>query len=135
MRTVLSEKLWIGNAGDLRTWEHVLSANIAAVVDLAMEEPPGRFPREIIWCRIPLVDGAGNPTPSLRIAVQTVGHLIDSGLPTLVACGGGMSRSPAVVATALARVRGDTPEAWLQQIAASGPHDVAPGLWNDLRQI
>ena len=40
-----------------------------------------------------------------------------------------MSRSPAVVAAALVKVRGGSLESTLEDVARSGPHDVAPALW------
>jgi hypothetical protein len=43
-----------------------------------------------------------------------------------------MSRSPAVVAVALASVCGRSPSACLEEVVASGPADVATGLWKEL---
>jgi protein-tyrosine phosphatase len=135
MREVLPRLVWIGNARDGRDVAEVISREIAAVVDLAMEEAPAKFPREIIYCRFPLIDGAGNSPAMLQLAVRTLARLIETGTPTLVTCGGGMSRSPALVAAALAMANGGAPDDWLKQIAAAGPHDVAPALWNDLRRL
>lgn len=135
MREVLPRLIWIGNARDGRDVSEVISREIAAVVDLAMEEAPAHFPREIIYCRFPLLDGAGNSSSVLQVAVRTLARLIETGTPTLVTCGGGMSRSPALVAAGLAVANGGAPDDWLKQIAADGPHDVAPALWNDVRRF
>jgi len=135
MREIIPNRIWIGNARDARDVAAVLSREIRAVVDLAMEEVPACFPREIISCRFPLIDGSGNAPDVLQAVVRTLAALVEAEIPTLVTCGGGMSRSPAVVAAALSLVRGGSPDEWLQQIASSGPHDVAPALWNDLRQF
>ena len=60
MREFVPTKLWIGNAVDARDIRGVLGCGIAAVMDLAIEEPPIQFPRDIVYCRFPLIDGAGN---------------------------------------------------------------------------
>jgi protein-tyrosine phosphatase len=98
-----------------------------------MEEVPRHFPREIIYCRFPLVDGAGNPPATLRTAIYTLASLIQTKTPTLVVCSGGMSRSPAMTAVALSVTNGGSPDDWLKEITSSGPHDVAPTLWNEIR--
>jgi hypothetical protein len=66
----------------------------------------------------------------LRTAVDTVAALLRSGTPTLVCCGHGMSRTPAVVAAAIGLVRGTSPADGLA--ALPGPTDVTPGLWRDV---
>ena len=60
MREIIPNLVWIGNAQDGRNVEAVLRLGIEAVIDLAIEEPPLVFPRETIYCRFPLIDGAGN---------------------------------------------------------------------------
>lgn len=133
MRQIVSELVWIGNARDIRDVKGVLDREIAAVVQLAIEEPPVLFPREIIYCRFPLLDGEGNPAVILRTVVIAVSNLIEAKIPTLVGCSGGMSRSPSIVASALAYSKGESPEEWLLKTATAGVHDIAPALWNDLR--
>lgn len=132
MREIIPRLVWIGNARDATDVKSVLENEIAAVVHLAMEEPPTVFPREIIYCRFPLLDGAGNSAAILRTAIHTVSILIEAKIPILVACSGGMSRSPAIVAAAIARAKSEPPHEWLKKIAATGPHDVAPALWNEI---
>lgn len=133
MREVISGLVWIGNARDARDVAEVLKKEIAAVVQLAIEEPPVIFPREIISIRFPLLDGEGNMPTVLRSTITAIAALIESKVTTLVACSGGMSRSPAIVAAALALAKNESPDDWLRQIASTGPHDVAPALWNDIR--
>ncbi len=72
MREVITEKLWIGNAFDARDISGVLDLGIAAIVDLAMEELPIQFPRDVVYCRFPLIDGAGNQPAVLRTAIETI---------------------------------------------------------------
>ena len=94
MRQVGEYPLWIGTARDARDIRAVLDADIEAVVDLAMEEPPVALTRELVYLRFPLLDGEGNPVWLLRSAVVAVSQLIAARVPTLVACSAGMSRSP-----------------------------------------
>lgn len=135
MREILPRLLWIGNARDARDLNQVLDLGITAVIDLAREEPPISYPREIVYCRLPLIDGDENQTVILQTALTTVAHFISADLPTLVACSAGMSRSPAIAAGALSLVHDCSFAEALQQVGATGPCDVAPGLWNELQQL
>jgi len=132
MREVIPTRLWIGNAWDARDIRGVLGCGIVAIVDLAIEEPPIQFPRDIVYCRLPLIDGAGNQPTIVRAAIETVAHFMASGTPTLVACGAGMSRSPAIVAAAMAAVERITLMDALAKLTAGQPHDVSPGLLHDI---
>ncbi len=137
MHEILSNQLWIGNAGDGRDAARLLQAGVAAVVNLAAEEPSPALPRNMIYCRLPIMDGEQDDESVLDLAIQTVVSLLKKQIPTLVHCGAGMSRSPAVAAAALAIVQGGSPEEKLKEIAVSRPHDVSPLLWEavvDLRQ-
>ena len=122
---VIPEKLWIGNAFDARDITGVLDLGIAAIVDLAIEELPVQFPRDVVYCRFPLIDGSGNQPAILRAAIETTGTFIASGVPTLVACGAGMSRSPAIVAAAMAPTERITLVDALGKLIAGQPHDVS----------
>jgi protein-tyrosine phosphatase len=124
--------LWIGHEREGHDFAGLFDQGIAAVVDLAYEEAPRATPRELIACRFPLVDGAGNQPELLALAVRTVAGLVSAGVPTLVFCDFGVSRSPAVVAAALALLHSDTPEACLKRVTAHHPVDVAPRLWAEL---
>ncbi len=132
MREVLPGLLWVSNAIDARDISGVLGTGVEAVVDVAIEEKPIAFPRDILYCRIPLNDGEGNRPEFLRTAVEVVMRLMSAKCRTLVCCGAGMSRSPAVAAMAIARVRGEVAEKVLLEIAEKGPHDVSPILWAEL---
>lgn len=133
MRRVGEESLWLGPSAILRDPAGAAEMDVQAVVDLALNERPAVVGRELVACRFPLIDGEGNPTWLLRTAVEVVAGLIREGVPTLVCCGNGMSRSPAVAAGALAIARGIAPEEALRMVAAAGPADVSPGLWRDVR--
>jgi protein-tyrosine phosphatase len=135
MREVRHGMLWIGNALDARDAARLLAAGIEVVIDLAMEEPPCFLPRAMIYGRFPLVDGAGNSAAVLQAAIDTAVTFVRTNTPTLIACGGGMSRAPAIAAAALAIVEEINPDEILRQIAATGPHDVSPLLWVEMAAV
>jgi hypothetical protein len=132
MREILAGRLWLGNALDARDPRALFDVGIAAVVDLAYEEPPAQLPRSLAYCRIPLTDGAGNDPKLLRLALDTLQSLLSTGVPTLVACGAGMSRSPCIAAAALAVYHGASPDETLRSLLEHEPHDVSPAFWNDV---
>lgn len=131
MRTVPGYSLWVGSVADIRDLQAVLSARIEAVVDLALNEPVPALTRELVYCRFPLVDGAGNPPWLLRAAVEAVAGFVRAGVPTLVFCGAGMSRSPTIAALALSRVSDFPPAECLELVTGNGPCDVSAALWNE----
>lgn len=135
MRQIGYYKLYLGTALDARDLRRLYELEIAAVVDLAIEEKPAQLGREIVYCRFPLSDGAGNSPVLIRLAIETVEHLIKSQTPTLVACSAGMSRSPAIVAAALARIEGRLPEECLQALVRDQPHDVSPLFWQAVQGV
>ena len=125
-------QLWIGNALEARNVTAVLDIGIEAIVDLAVEESPVSSTRELIYLRVPISDGAGNPAARICLAIATIRNLVSSEIPTLVACSAGMSRSPAIAAAALSQLEGITIEDALAQITAVRPCDVSPGLLSDV---
>ena len=135
MREAITNCLWLGNAMDARDISAVLDLRIVAVVDLALEEPPIQFTRDIVYCRIPLVDGSGNRPEIIRAAVDLTASLIDSRVPTRVACGAGMSRSPIIVAAALTKVDGRSLDQALEDITAGVAHDVSTSLWAEIKAV
>jgi hypothetical protein len=135
LRQISSHLLWLGHAGDGQDYRRVLDAGIQALVQLAAEERTLDAPRDLVYCRFPLVDGPGNDTKLLQLAITTVANLLEMNVPTLVVCGAGMSRSPAVAAAALAVVFQESPDQWLTQVTQHFPADVAPALWHDIKMI
>jgi protein-tyrosine phosphatase len=132
VRQVPGYSLWLGHVVDLRDLCAVLDSGILAVADLALNEPPAAVTRELVYCRFPLTDGHGNPKWLLRSAVDCVAGLLRSATPTLVCCGAGMSRSPAIAAAALVRACGLPPAEALALVAGAGPADISPGLWQEV---
>jgi protein-tyrosine phosphatase len=133
MRQIPGYHLWLGHVGDVRDLRSVLSAGIAAIVDLALNEPPAKLTRDLVYCRFPLVDGTGNPPWLLRVAVETVAGLLHSCTPTLICCSAGMSRTPCIAAAAIARLQGCSLADALTAVTEGGPRDVSPVLWEELQ--
>ena len=135
MREIIPNVLWIGNALDARDVKGVLAAGIGVVIDLAMEEPPIQFPRDVVYCRFPMLDGEGNSPELLRSIIDTTANFVSANQPTLVACSGGMSRSPAIVSAVMAKVQAIELDAAVERITATGPCDFSPRLWNDVSRL
>ena len=98
MRQVGEYPLWVGTARDARDVKGLHDTGIRAVVDLAAEEPPAVLTRDLVYLRFPLVDGAGNEPKLVRATLAAVTALLRERVPTLVACGMGMSRSAGATA-------------------------------------
>jgi protein-tyrosine phosphatase len=128
VRRLAGRSLWLGHAGDLRDARAVLGAGIAAVVELADSEPLAALPRELIRCRFPLSDGGDNPPWLLRLAAESVAALVRAGVPALVCCSGGLSRSVCLAAAGVALAEGRPLDEALAEVARSGPADVSPRL-------
>jgi hypothetical protein len=131
MRQVVPHPIWIGHAGDGRDYARLHEAGIRAIVQLAVEEPAIRPPRELLYFRVPISDGAGNRADHLALAIRSVTELLSRRIPALVCCGAGMSRSPCIVAAALAMTSGMPPEECLDTVAGLGPRDVSSSLWRE----
>ena len=129
MREVHNGHLWVGDAGDLRDAGVFEDRALRALVHLALEERLPPLSRELIVCHFPLMDG-GNEIHVLSAALATTASFISNAIPTLVCCSGGMSRTPAVAAGAIAIVTGEDPQACLEPIVCDEPHDISPVLWD-----
>lgn len=132
MRQIDDRQLWLGHTGDLCHVAELFAEGIVTVVDLASNEPPTLLPREFVYCRFPIVDGGGNPAWLLRCAVETVAALVEANVPTLVCCSAGMSRSPAILSAALAKVARSSSAETLARVSAGQASDVSPALWSEI---
>jgi hypothetical protein len=135
MREILPDRLWLGNAADAHNVESIMQAGITAVIDLAIEQVMPAFPRSLIYCRFPIMDGQQGAQAILQTAIEALVSLLRHGIPTLICCSAGMSRSPAVAAGAISVCYGGTPDDRLREIVLGHPHDVSPSLWQDVRSI
>jgi protein-tyrosine phosphatase len=127
--------LWIGHKGDWTDFRRVFDLGIEALIQLAAEELPPQSPRNLICCHFPLLDGTGNRATVLSLAIHIVATLIKNHVPTLIACGAGMSRSPAIAAVGLAVAHQESPEKWLKRVVECHPSDVSPGFWSEITGI
>jgi protein-tyrosine phosphatase len=133
MTRILPHALWLGHAGDGRDYRQLFAEGIRAIVQLAAEEPPLQPPRDRIYCRFPLLDGPENGAELLALAIGTVRRLLGLGVPTLLCCSAGLSRSPAVAAAALAQLHSQPLAETLAEVARQHRVDVSPGLWAEIR--
>jgi protein-tyrosine phosphatase len=133
MREIIPHQLWLGNSMDLRDPRRLHDAGICAIVDLAFEELPPQLARDFIYCRFPLVDGGGNSRELLAVTLCQTVALIQRHIPTLAACGAGLSRSVSLVATALAIINSRSPDDCLKELVENQPRDVSPILWADMK--
>ncbi len=120
---------------DARNRASVLAFSIEAVVDLAIEELPSPISRELLYFRIPLIDGCGNSQAHLKLAIDTIRHLIASETPTLIACSAGLSRSPLLTAAAIAGIRHCSLNEALKAAVADAPSDVSTALLMEIRRL
>ena len=134
MHKITPYSLWIGNAGNGRDYRSVIDAGIQAIVQLALEEPPLQPPRDFIYCRFPLVDGSDNSAALLTATIHTLVGFLERSVPTLLCCGAGMSRSPAIAAMAIAQFSKRKPMECLELVVQQRPADLSPGFWNELTQ-
>jgi protein-tyrosine phosphatase len=132
MEQIPPHPLWLGHAGDGRDLRAIFAAGIRARVEVAAEEAPAPTPRDLIACRFPLVDGDGNDPAVIALALYTLAGLLKQKIPTLVCCGAGMSRSPALAAGSLALLAGEHPEDCLRHVVSHRPADVVPALWHEI---
>jgi hypothetical protein len=132
MRRIDPHALWIGHSGECHDVRLLRRSQIAAVVDLALNEPPAVLAHDMVYARFPLVDGVRNPRWLIAAAIDTTASLLTSRMPTLVACGAGMSRSPAVAAGAIALVTRRNPAECLREVIRGAPADISPALWDDV---
>lgn len=132
MRRIEPHQLWIGHAGDSSDVARLRATGIRAIVDLAANELPltDRLSREMVYCRYPLSDGAKNDRWIVRCALRAIVEFLRAEEPTLVFCSAGMSRSPAMVAGAIAILTGKDAAECLQAVVADGPSDVSHAMWD-----
>ncbi len=135
IRCVFNDQLFLGNAHDARDLKLLYENGIAAVVDLAINEPPAQLAREMIYCRFPLTDGSGNSSALLELAIHTTVMLLEQKLKTLVACSAGMSRSPCIAAAAISLLTGVPLQECLIGVVSNSPHDVSPLFLSQVIEI
>ena len=131
MHEILPHTLWIGNAFDIREPRPLFDAGITAVIDVAYEEQPAQIPRQLTYCRFPLLDGGGNDPAVLAQSLRTTTDLMALGIRTIIACSAGMSRSPTIAAFAIAFHLSKNPDDVIARIAEIKPLELKAELWAD----
>lgn len=134
MYEIFPSRLWAGNIRDARDVRNVLNLGVEAIVDLACNEMPVTVPRDITYLRFPVIDATGNSPQLLRLAVETTVTLIGNEIPVFVFCSAGISRTPAILAAAIAIARRRDADTVLKELGEQMPHDVLPGLWNEVKE-
>jgi protein-tyrosine phosphatase len=135
LREVIPSQLWIGGAGDIAAPTSLYEAGITAVLHLDASTLPASLSREMVYCRVPLIDGAENSPERLKFVIETGVSLATHQVPTLIACSAGMSRSPSIAAAVLSVVEQRSAEEVLQEILGHSPADVSPGLWEAVKRV
>jgi hypothetical protein len=82
MRRIADHALWIGHRADAQNPDRIYETGILAVVDLALDEPAISLPRDLIYCRFPLIDGQGNPPELLRVVIEAVAGFVRQNNPS-----------------------------------------------------
>ena len=134
MRQVAERSLWLGNAGDLWDARKVLDVGIEAVVELADNEPFADLPRGLMRCRFPVSDGGDNPDWLLKLAADSVAAFLKAGLPVIVCCSAGLSRSVCMSAAGLSLAERRPFNEALRIVVGSGPADVSPSLVSQIQK-
>jgi protein-tyrosine phosphatase len=135
MNQILPYLLRVGHGGDCDNVKLLFDEGVRAVVHLAYEDPPIALPRELIVCRLPLIDGPGNRPEILRLAIATVTQLLREQVSVLLCCGSGVSRAPAIAAAALARYTRKPLSECLQEVTRHRHADVHPALYEHIEGI
>ena len=126
IRNTSRERLYIGDAINARDLRQLYDRNIAAVIDLAANEPPAQLGRDIVYARFPLHDDGSNSPQLIRATIDCLRSLLLNEYRTLVACSAGMSRSPVVASAAVSLMTGVSLNDSLADIVRDSPHDNSP---------
>jgi hypothetical protein len=136
MQCVIDNTLWIGNASEARDIPSLIDQDFNAIVDLAVEAPPAVLTRELTYLRFPIYDGIGNDKKVLASAIQTIAFMLSQeGNKIAVCCSMGMSRSPSIVAAALALIKNQSAEDSLTRVTKKVVCDISPGLWSEVSRV
>jgi len=135
MKSVFDSNLSIGNVSEGHNTQLLFDQEIESLVDLAYEEKPASYPREIFHLRIPLIDGQGNSRLRIRIAIISVAEIIRADSKALIFCSAGLSRSPVIVIASYALVTQSDPGMLFDQYSENYPHQISPPLWNDVLSV
>lgn len=124
--------IWLGSVADLRDSRRMLSEGIAAIIDLAIEEPFPSLPRLINYCRFIVSDDGENDPAVLQAAIASTAMLVQGGHRAGICCNAGLSRSPCIAAAVMSYVSPVSPTEALEAVSHAKPTDVNPALWRQV---
>jgi protein-tyrosine phosphatase len=133
LREVIPSQLWIGGVGDIVDPRSLYESGVEAILHLAASTLPTKLSREIVYCRVPIIDGAENSPERLKFVIETGVMLVKNKVPTLIACSAGMSRSPSITAAVLSVIQQKSADEVLEEILKDSPADVSPVLWEAVK--
>lgn len=133
MHEVHFDLLWIGHMLDIRERESLFDIGVTNVIDVAYEEKPAQLPRQLVYCRFPLNDGAGNEPSVVLQALRTACDFLKFKSKTLIACSAGMSRSPTIAAFSLAHHLKVMPEEVIERIGDKKSLELNPDFWLEVK--
>jgi protein-tyrosine phosphatase len=102
MSEVIPGKLYLGGLWDATSFEQLQEFNITAILDVASNQNQPTYGR--LYSNVRLIDGPGNMPRDFEQAVLALESLMnDSAEVVLIHCHAGVSRSPTICATYLAK--------------------------------
>jgi len=82
-----------------------------------------------------LLDGEGNSSVILKSAVDLIVNFVHGRQRILVACSGGMSRSPLIASAVVAKIENIDFDEAIQQVTRTGPCDISPALYVAIKKL
>lgn len=101
----IENKIYLGDYNDAHAENEIEAKGIETIVNLSGATAED-IPREIVknknWYHIPIADGSGNKDSVLYTAIRVTKDALSMEEKVLVHCAMGASRSPAILAAAMA---------------------------------
>lgn len=103
----ITEKIWLGDSHAAMDIKSLRQAGITAVLNVAKDWGFSNYKDPSInYYHVGLIDGSGNEQYEFDAAVHTLESILHDGHKVLVHCHAGVSRSPTIVATYIAKQTG-----------------------------
>lgn len=116
----IEKNVYIGDVDDVKDYEHLEKQGIDVIINLSSWNPGREVFNDFTWITIPLRDGKGKQE-SFNAAVHNVIREHNSDRTVMVNCAAGVSRSAAVLSTALASNKGIKLQEALNKIREERP--------------
>ena len=120
--TISAGRLYLGNLAAARDRELLDRLHIGVIINAAAEIPPADLPGVVVH-HIPLVDSPNQDVvPELfQLVFDIIDDALDRGIPVLVHCAAGRSRSPLLVVAYLLHAYGLSVDEALRYVGKSRP--------------